>query len=124
MPVDSFRPETPVDKEVDVYTPTERKPLTSGVLHPFMPSRKEQTLGNTTRHDTNIFTLWNNLSTYLREMGLDDVAEMYEYELYWRMNAQRSEGGFERKEQGKMKQEMSGSIDYQGQAPTNVIIPK
>lgn len=119
-----FKPENFVEKEVDQYTPsTGRKKPKEGEIPVSLPSRKEQTLGNTTRFDTCLYSLWASLADFYNDMGLYDMGHMMEEQLYWYMNAKRSEGGFLIKELGKTKQEISGKVNYEGKAPTVVNMP-
>lgn len=120
-----FKPESLVEKEVDQYTPSpvRKRPENPMESVTSLPSRKEQTLGNTTRFDTTLYSLWAALSDFYDDMDLHPIAHMFEEQLYWYMNAKRSEGGFLIKELGKNKQELSGAIDYKGKAPTVVNMP-
>jgi hypothetical protein len=117
------KPENLVEKEVDQYTPTAPRKRTHESTTTSLPSRKEQTLGNTTRFDTTLYSLWAALSDFYDDMGMPAMGHMMEEQLYWYMNAKRSEGGFTIKELGKNKTELSGKMNYEGKAPTVVNMP-
>jgi len=116
-------PESPTDLQADVYRPSSLK-RQSDDDESYLKPRKDITLSNISDFDLALLSLWDNIADACQDMGCPSASVMHEYQLHFWVNAKRSVGGFERREQGKQKQELSGSVDYKGKAPTQVIMPQ
>ena len=113
--------------------PESQTEISSDIYHPstdllaetdYLLARKEITLGKITDFDLALLSLWDNIADACAEMGIKTAKSMHEHQLYFWVNAKRSVGGFERQEQGKIKNEVSGSVDYKGNAPKQYIMPQ
>jgi hypothetical protein len=113
-------PETPVESDADKYRPSEEGQYAGSQ---YMRARKDFVLGNITDFDLALASIWNNTADSAHDMGMPQLAEMHAEQLTFYYNFKRSVGGFERREQGKTKTEVSGAVNYQGKAPTQVIVP-
>jgi hypothetical protein len=121
MPIDHREPypETSIDSITDIYRPSESGHYETG-RH--MRAKKDVTLSNITDFDLALLSLWNNVADAAQDMGMPNVALMHAYQQTYWINLKRAVGGFERKEQGKQKQEVSGTVDYKGKAPQQIIM--
>ena len=114
MPV----PETPIDLQNDIYTPTKL----AEAHKDYQQARKDLTLSRLSDFDITIIRLWNVIIDGQHNLGLDDAARMDEAEFMVWVNAKRAIDGKERDAQNTVNQNVTGSVDYKGKAPTQVYM--